>query len=56
MLFPMVEYALFFLLALALAWGTVRHHVTHKRVLLVLSYFFYGFWDWQFLRLLFIIS
>ncbi len=56
MLFPTVEYALFFLLAFALAWGTVRHHVTHKRVLLVLSYFFYGFWDWHFLPLLFIIS
>jgi len=56
MLFPTVEFAFFFLLAFGLAWGTVGHHLAHKRVLLMLSYFFYGFWDWHFLPLLFTIS
>lgn len=56
MLFPTVEYALFFLMSLLLAWGCLRWHVAHKFVLLVLSYVFYGFWDWHFVPLLFAIS
>ena len=34
----------------------MRQHVLHKTVLLVLSYVFYGLWNWHFLPLLFIIS
>lgn len=56
MLFPTVEYGLFFLIALVLAWGTVRHLQAHKLVLLVLSYCFYGFWDWHFVPLLALVS
>ena len=56
MLFPTVEYGLFFILALLLSWATLRHHLVHKSMLLILSYVFYGFWDWHFLPLLFIIS
>ena len=56
MLFPTVEFALFFLFSLLVSWSTVRHHAFHKTVLLVLSYVFYGFWNWHFLPLLFIIS
>ncbi len=56
MLFPTVEFALFFLFSLLVSWSTVRHHVMHKTVLLVLSYVFYGLWNWHFLPLLFIIS
>ncbi len=56
MLFPTVEYALFFMLALLLSWATIRHLAAHKHVLLILSYVFYGFWDWHFLPLLFLIS
>jgi alginate O-acetyltransferase complex protein AlgI len=56
MLFPTVEYGLFFLIALVLAWGTVRHLQAHKLVLLVLSYGFYGFWDWHFVPLLALVS
>jgi D-alanyl-lipoteichoic acid acyltransferase DltB (MBOAT superfamily) len=56
MLFPTVEYLLFFLLALLLSWGTLRFHGAHKLTLLVLSYLFYGFWDWHFVPLLFVIS
>ena len=56
MLFPTVEYGLFFTLALLLSWATLCHHRAHKSILLILSYVFYGFWDWHFLPLLFIIS
>lgn len=56
MLFPTVEYALFFLLSLIFAWGSVRWHAAHKVILLLLSYVFYGFWNWYFVPLLFGIS
>ena len=56
MLFPTVEFALFFLFSLLVSWSKVRHHAYHKTVLLVLSYVFYGLWNWHFLPLLFIIS
>ncbi|KAF7598356.1 MAG: membrane-bound O-acyltransferase family protein [Candidatus Dactylopiibacterium carminicum] len=56
MLFPTVEYALFFLLSLCAGWGLLRFHRAHKLALLGLSYVFYGFWDWAFVPLLFGIS
>ncbi|MDQ7990334.1 MAG: MBOAT family protein [Candidatus Dactylopiibacterium sp.] len=56
MLFPTVEYALFFMLALVLGWGLLRWHRAHKLALLALSYIFYGFWDWHFVPLLFGLS
>lgn len=56
MLFPTVEYALFFMLSLVLGWGLLRWHRAHKLALLLLSYVFYGFWDWHFLPLLFGLS
>lgn len=56
MLFPTVEYAAFFILSLILAWICVGRHALHKFTLLVLSYVFYGFWDWRFVPLLFGIS
>ncbi|MDO6384954.1 MULTISPECIES: MBOAT family protein [unclassified Uliginosibacterium] len=56
MLFPTVEYALFFLLSLGLGWGLLRWHRAHKLVLLGLSYVFYGFWDWHFVPMLFVLS
>lgn len=56
MLFPTVEYALFFLLSLCVGWGLLRFHRAHKLALLGLSYVFYGFWDWVFVPLLFAIS
>lgn len=56
MLFPTVEFAIFFIIVLALAWASVAYVRLHKLILLVASYFFYGFWDWRFLPLLFGIS
>ena len=56
MLFPTVEYALFFLLVLAIAWSLARWPVWHKDFLLLASYVFYGFWNWAYVPLLFGIS
>ncbi len=51
-LFPTVEYALFFLGAFAVSWALARRLVAHKAFLLFASYAFYGFWDWRFLPVL----
>jgi D-alanyl-lipoteichoic acid acyltransferase DltB (MBOAT superfamily) len=56
MLFPTVEFALFFLAALAIAWMLHRSLEWHKGFLLVASYVFYGFWDWRYVPLLAAIS
>jgi len=56
MLFPTVEYALFFLAVLAIAWSLYRLPPVHKAFLLLASYAFYGFWNWAYLPLLIGIS
>jgi D-alanyl-lipoteichoic acid acyltransferase DltB (MBOAT superfamily) len=56
MLFPTVEYALFFLAVLAIAWSLYRWPEAHKGFLLLASYLFYGFWNWTYVPLLFGIS
>ena len=56
MLFPTVEYALFFLAVLAIAWSLYRFPFLHKSFLLLASYVFYGFWNWSYLPLLIGIS
>ena len=52
MLFPTVEYALFFLAVLAIAWSLYRLPRANKGFLLLASYAFYGFWNWTYLPLL----
>ena len=56
MLFPTVEYAIFFLVVLAVTWILVEYNELKKNFLLAVSYLFYGFWDWHYIPLLFIIS
>ena len=56
MLFPTVEYALFFLAVLTIAWSLYRLPRAHKGFLLLASYAFYGYWNWTFLPLLIGIS
>src|ERR1700739_207429 len=56
MLFPTVEYALFFLVVLTIAWSLYRLPPVHKGFLLLASYAFYGFWDWTYLPLLLRVS
>ncbi len=56
MLFPTIEYALFFLIVAAAAWALHARLFAHKLVLLVASLVFYGFWDLRFVPLLLGIS
>jgi alginate O-acetyltransferase complex protein AlgI len=56
MLFPTVEFALFFLAVLLVAWTLHRSLEWHKLFLLLASYLFYGFWNWSYLPLLIGIS
>jgi D-alanyl-lipoteichoic acid acyltransferase DltB (MBOAT superfamily) len=56
MLFPTVEYAIFFIVTLAIGWALVDHHRVHKLFLLGASWFFYAFWDWRFLPMLVALS
>lgn len=52
MLFPTLDFALFFLPVFVLAWGLHRHPVARKLVLLVASFMFYGYWHWGLAALL----
>lgn len=52
MLFPTVEFGLFFVAVFALAWGLGGRFETRKWLLLAASYAFYAFWDWRFVALL----
>jgi alginate O-acetyltransferase complex protein AlgI len=56
MLFPTVEYAVFFLAVLAIAWPLASRVRAHKIFLLTASYIFYGFWSWRYVPLLFAVS
>jgi D-alanyl-lipoteichoic acid acyltransferase DltB (MBOAT superfamily) len=56
MLFPTVEYALFFLAVLAVAWPLAGRLTTHKVFLLGVSYVFYGLWSWRYVPLLMAVS
>lgn len=52
MLFPTLDFALFFLLVFGLSWE-LRHRFELRKVLLLgASYLFYGYWDWRFTVLL----
>jgi D-alanyl-lipoteichoic acid acyltransferase DltB (MBOAT superfamily) len=52
MLFPTVEFAIFFLVVFAASWALAPSPRARKALLLVASYVFYGWWDWRFCFLL----
>ena len=52
MLFPTLDFALFFLVVFAVAWELRNHNEFRKVFLLGASYVFYGYWDWRFTALL----
>jgi len=52
MIFPTLDFLLFFLVVFALVWLVNPHHLARKLALLGASYFFYGYWDWRFAFLL----
>ena len=52
MLFPTIQFAIFFPIVFVLAW-LLRPYPTRWKVLMVVaSYFFYGWWDWHYVFLL----
>ena len=56
MLFPTVEYAVFFVVVLAIAWPLAKRVTGRKIFLLAASYVFYGFWSWRYVPLLIAVS
>jgi alginate O-acetyltransferase complex protein AlgI len=52
MLFPTIDFALFFAGSFALAWSLNNRNLLKKIVLLALSLFFYATWDWRFVFLI----
>ncbi len=57
MLFNSIDFAIFLPIVFILYWFVFQHSIKKQNVLLlVASYFFYGYWDWRFLSLLFISS
>ncbi|MGO8798284.1 MAG: MBOAT family O-acyltransferase [Roseiarcus sp.] len=53
MLFPTIDFALFFFGSFALVWSLNQQNLLKKIVLLALSLAFYAAWDWRFVFLLF---
>lgn len=57
MQFNTVDFALFFPLVFALYWFVCNRTIKIQNIFLILvSYFFYAFWDWRFLSLIFLSS
>ncbi len=55
MLFNQIEFILFFAVSL-LFLGLVKNNRLQKLFLLAGSYYFYGYWDWRFLGLIFLLT
>lgn len=54
MLFPTIEFGIFFLIVFTVSWAVRGLPEARKLFLVGASYFFYGWWDWRFLGLLFL--
>jgi|HubBroStandDraft_1064217.scaffolds.fasta_scaffold24785_2 alginate O-acetyltransferase complex protein AlgI len=52
MLFPTIDFAIFFAIAFTVNWLLNPYPVPWKLGIIVLSYVFYGWWDWRFVFLL----
>jgi D-alanyl-lipoteichoic acid acyltransferase DltB (MBOAT superfamily) len=52
MLFPTIQFAVFFPLVLVASWLLMPHPVRWKLFMLAASYLFYAAWDWRFVGLL----
>src|SRR5690606_10552615 len=54
MIFPTVEFGIFFLIVFVISWAVRGLPEARKLFLVGASYFFYAWWDWRFLGLLFL--
>jgi alginate O-acetyltransferase complex protein AlgI len=52
MLFPTIDFAIFFAVAFTVSWLLNPYPVAWKLATIVLSYVFYAWWDWRFIFLL----
>jgi D-alanyl-lipoteichoic acid acyltransferase DltB (MBOAT superfamily) len=52
MLFPTIDFLVFFGVVFPITWFLVPHNTCKKIFLLFVSYVFYSFWDWHFVFLL----
>lgn len=52
MLFPTLDFGIFFLVVFGIAWELRNFLDLRKAFLVLASYFFYGCWDWRFTSLL----
>lgn len=52
MIFPTIDFALFFLIVFSVNWCLRSRTGIWKGFMLAASYFFYGYWDWRFVGLL----
>ncbi len=52
MLFPTIQFALFFVVVLTANWLLLPHRQRWKGFMLAASYVFYGAWDWRFILLI----
>jgi D-alanyl-lipoteichoic acid acyltransferase DltB (MBOAT superfamily) len=51
-LFPTITFAIFFMIVLPLSWLLMPRPVHWKLFMLAASYYFYGYWNWQFVLLI----
>src|ERR1043166_503176 len=56
MLFPTIEFAVFFAVVFAVSWALNRYNTTKKSFLVLASYFFYAFWKLAYVLVLFLSS
>lgn len=57
MIFNSIEFAIFFPLVFLTYWLFFKKNITYRNLFIILvSYFFYGMWDWRFLSLIVISS
>ena len=55
MLFNSIEFLFFFIIVFVLYWSLANKKLIYQNTLLLIaSYFFYGWWDYRFLTLIFI--
>ena len=52
MLFPTVEFAIFFCVVVLLSWAVKAYSTQWKVLMIIASYFFYGWWDSRFVGLI----
>jgi len=56
MLFPTIEFAVFFAVVFAVSWALNSYNTTKKSFLVLASYFFYAFWKLAYVLVLFLSS